>query len=185
MEELCRYHAQVLYAVSDAFELGKGRKRIGLPADGVVPAGAVLKTHYISAYEVASATLLDCGFARKLEPYGATIALNMSSERLSLQPPPDHPYSNGSQLLDAFFTLFRLYDQSGVLGHPETLRRVIRLLPEAGLTEERFGFVEWSEWVMDRVRPPGRWGQRKEAVVNLWPVDALDCYVEEAADQWS
>lgn len=184
MVQLCQYHAQVLYAVRNRFDFDERYAVVKLPPDGVVPCGAVLLDGYLRAYRAASGILITCGFAVELEAYSDACKLLTSSANFELSREPNLPLTNTSHLERALLATFRIYRQNGRLGHPKTLKQIFELLLEAGFTEKRFGFLEWSTKAVGMAysHPMGGPIPRDG---RLWITDTFDAYIDEARDQWS
>jgi len=185
MVELCRYHAQALYSVRNKFDFDKRYCAVKLPLDGVVPNGAVLLDGHLGAYQSAAATLITCGFATQSEVQSDACELLSSSAQFELSTDPNLPLANFSRLGRAFLAVFRVYRQSGRLGHPATLRHILELFLAAGLTEERLGYLEWSTKALDLAYPSRMtdWPIPRDGL--LWITDTFDAYIDEAKDQWS
>jgi hypothetical protein len=185
MVQLCRYHAQVLYAVRNGFDFNKRYSEVKLPPDGFVPIGAELLDGHVRAYQMASGTLITCGFAVQSEVHSDACKLLTSSAQFELSKEPNLSLSNFSPLGSAFLAIFGIYRQNGRLGHPATLRRVIELLPAAGLIEERLGHLEWSTKALDLAYPRRMtdWSIPRDG--RLWITDTFEAYIDEARDQWS
>ena len=185
MVQLCRYHAQVLYSVRNGFDLNKRFTEVTLPPDGLVPNGAVLLDGHLRAYQSASSTLISCGFAVQSEMHSDACELLISSAQFELRKKPNLPFTNFSHLANALLAIFKIYQQNGRLGHPETLRRVLELLPATGFIEERLGYLEWSSKALDLAYPYRMtdWPIPRDG--RLWITDTFDAYIDEAKDQWS
>ncbi len=185
MVQLCRYHAQVLYAVRNKVDFEKRYAEVKLPPNGFVPIGAVLLDGHLRAYQMASGTLITCGFAVQSEVHSDACKLLTSSAQFELSKEPNLPLSNFSHLGRALLALFKIYRQNGRLGHPETLRLIFELLLAAGFTEERLGYLEWSTKALDLAYPRRMtdWPIPRDG--RLWVTDTFDAYIDEAKDQWS
>ena len=185
MVQLCRYHAQVLYAVRNGFDLNELYEEVRLSSDGFVPFGVVLLDAHLRGYQMASGTLITCGFAVQSEVHSDACKLLTSSAQFELSREPNLPLGNFSHLGQAFLAIFRIYSQNGKLGHPETLERIFELLMPAGFTEERYGYVEWSEKALELAYPRRMGDMPIPRDGLLWNTDTFDAYIEEAKDQWS
>ena len=185
MVQICRYHSQVLYSVRNGFDFDKRFAEVKLPPDGLVPNGAVLLDGHLRAYQSASDTLITCGFAVQSELHSDACKLLTSSAQFELSKKPNLPLTSFSHLGRALLAIFRIYRQNGRLGHPGTLRRVLGLLPAAGFTEERLGYLEWSSKALDLAYPRRLtdWPIPRDG--RLWITDTFDAYIDEAKDQWS
>lgn len=185
MVQLCRYSAEVLYAVRNGFDLDKRYEVVTLPPNGVVPSGAVLLHGYLRAYQAARATLLTCGFAVRSKEHPDACNLLSSSADFELNREPNLQLTNFSHLGRALLAIFRIYHQNGRLGHPETLLRIFDLLLEAGFTEKRLGFLEWSTKALDLAYP----NRMADCLIPrdglLWVTDTFEVYIDEAKEQWS
>lgn len=183
--QLCRYHAQVLYSVRNGFDFDNRFPEVKLPPDGIVPNKVVLLDGHLSAYESASGTLVTCGFAVHSEVRSDSCKLLISSDQFELSMEPNLPRTNFSHLGEAFLAMFSVYRQNGKLGHPATLKLIFELLPAAGFTEERLGYLEWSTKALDLAYPHRMtdWPIPRDG--KLWITDAFDAYIDEAKDQWS
>lgn len=184
MVELCRYHAQTLFAYSTNFDPQDLSRNPQALTDGFVAAGTILSNQAITAFEMAMSALLECGFATSVEYPYFSCKLLVSSDEFELQTPPELPFSNQSSLGNAFSAMFKAYNHYGRLGHPETLKCVFGLLPAAGFLEERSGAAEWSAKAYSLARRP----QPSELPWTkddfFWKVDTFDWLVAEAARHW-
>ena len=108
-----------------------------------------------------------------------------SSAQFELSVEPNLPATNFSHLGWALLAIFKVYRQNRRLGNPETLKRIFDLLPTAGFTEERMGYLEWSTKALDLAYPRRMtdWPIPRDG--NLWITDTFDAYIDEAKDQWS
>ncbi|MBI1492139.1 hypothetical protein [Halocynthiibacter styelae] len=180
MVELCRYHAQILYISQDGLY---GPPHI--PESEVVPAGTVLFDHFVSSAELLASVLIESGFAQSGGMGSGTCKLLMSSDQFRFPESDVFPRQNVSHLGSAFYGVFNMYKDSERLGHPTTLKRIFDLLSATGLTEERYGCVEWCEKALDwasRPRHLAKWLRPDDEY--LWNIDTLDCYLEEAKLLW-
>tara|TARA_R100000935_G_C2769972_1_gene137253 strand:+ start:155 stop:790 length:636 start_codon:yes stop_codon:yes gene_type:complete len=183
--ELCRYYAQVLYAVRDGLDsLIPNLPKVKLPLSGNIPAQSVLLDGVVKPYRYAAGTLLQCGFATEQEHLSGKYVLNVSSDNFVLRAGPGLDLQFGSYPASAFLVVFSIYELNGYLGHPDTLRRVFSLFLQAGLTEARFGYVEWSQRALDLANRRRAFNTHSLAHRSLWATDTFDFYIEEAEAQW-
>jgi len=185
MTQLCRYCAQVLYAVRNGFDFDERYAVVKLPPDGVVPSGAMLLDGHLRAYGAASATLITCGFAMRSKEDFEACKLLTSSANFELDKEPNLPLTNFPHLGRALLAIFRIYRQNARLGHPETLMRIFDLLLEAGFTEKRLGFLEWSTKALNLAYPRRMGDCLGPDDGLLWITDTFEAYIDEAKEQWS
>ncbi|KIC35562.1 hypothetical protein [Leisingera sp. ANG-M7] len=184
MVELCKYHAQALFAFTTNFDVEHLSIDPQTLADGTVPAGTILVDHALTAYELAMGALLTCGFAVKVqEPYFAC-KLILSSDKFELQTSPLLPLCNQSHLGNAFSAVFKMYHKNEKLGHPGTLQGLFQRFSAAGVVEEQYGYLEWSDKAYHLARRPKPDGSPWTRDDLLWNVDTFDWFVEEASRQW-
>jgi hypothetical protein len=181
--EICRYFAQVLYACRNSFDsLDPEYRIIKLPPCGCVPAQTVLLDGAVEILRCAASTLVECGFATQAGPLSERYTLGVSSDEFAFDATSDAHlafYRASWDILD----IFRIYEQSAWLGHPATLKRIFGLFQQAGITEERFGHIEWSQQAVDLARERTRRTRTDKQL--LWPTDTFEWYVDEAEKQWS
>lgn len=173
---LCRYSAQVLYAARNGLDSrAASLPQVKVPQSGVIPARTVLLDGAVKAYRHAAGTLRQCGFVTEQGHLSGRYILDVSSDQFALIAGPDFQLQRAAYPTDAFLDIFDIYEPNERLGHPDTLRRIFDLFLETGLTEERFGFIAWSQRALDLARPTGE---------RLWATDAFAWYIEEAEAQW-
>jgi len=140
--------------------------------------------HFASSAELLASVLIESGFAQSGGMGSGTCRLLMSSDQFRF--PENHvfPDQDVSHPGSAFYAVFKVYQDSERLGHPTTLKRIFDLLPATGLTEERYGVVEWSEKAQDWTPPRHLAKLLRPEDEYLWNIDTLDCYLEEAKLLW-
>ena len=185
MVELSRYHAQALLASRNSFDSERLLPEVRLPLDGVVPAGTILLDNGLSAFEQATSALMLCGFAAGVEVPLSAVSLTVPSDKFLLPTDLELPLSNRSHLGRSFAAVFKMYQQNGQLGHPETLERVLDHLSAAKLIEQRFGYREWSEKALGLAYPRRTAGLSWAEDAFLWATETISWYLEEAERQWT
>ena len=181
MVEICRYFAQVLFRCASSEQGGASG---ALPSNGVIPSGTIFFDLGSRPFRAAAADLRERGFASEKDERNWSCKLLVSSDQFQIPHPPILSFSNFSHFGSAFRTIFKTYEQNEKLGHPDTLKRIFELLPEAGLIEDRYGYDDWTDKALDFAHPP-RWSRFPPTKNNLlWKIETFDWYLDEAREQW-
>lgn len=177
---VCQYHAQLLNRLQGGLG-NNGTADFAIPrVDQIVPSGTVLQDGTVDVYMRATGALTACGFAKRHAPTDDQIVLLYDSDQFTPEKVV-RPQTHAS-LGHALTAVFLIHADMEKLGPPDTLGRIYDLLFAAGVTEIRFGHLEWSQKANEIVYPRSL-ARRK--VDFWWNTDLFDWYLQEAAFQWS